>query len=396
MRKFLKALRFIPLLIWGLISLISQIILKCILALLMPLSKVLRTLFDKLHVSITLKLNLFYGMLYGLFFIGAYALTLSLCSSYLDVTIENSENLIFSLKLILGVAMSISFILFLLIGQLGVKKILLPIQKLDAAIKQTDAHQLQARLDISGTNDELKDLAKTFNSMMDRLEVFINKQKQFVSDASHELRTPIAVIQGYANLLERWGKDDPKILEESILAITQETDNMKQLVEKLLFLARSDKSTQVVEKSELNLSVLATQVVRETSFIDDEHEFVSTIEDDVLILADPNLLKELLRILVDNATKYTPENGHIEIIVRQTTHNVILGVKDTGIGIDHAHLPFLFERFYRVDEARTSETGGSGLGLAIAKWIVDIHDGKIYVDSKIGIGTEFIVFFNLF
>ncbi|MEG2196942.1 MAG: ATP-binding protein [Cellulosilyticaceae bacterium] len=290
--------------------------------------------------------------------------------------------------------MCISFILFLFLGRFATRSFLSSLKSMDETIKSIDTNKLDSRLNISGTKDELKDLAKTFNSMMDKLEIFINSQKQFVSDASHELRTPIAVIQGYANLLSRWGKDDPAILEESLESIKQETDNMKQLVEKLLFLARTDKNTQHVEKELLNLSNLANEVLKQTSFIDDKHLLKSSIAENIMIWGDSSLTKELLRIFIDNAIKYTPENGCIELVVKTSGKNVILAIKDTGVGIDSEHLPHIFERFYRVDEARHDQHGSSGLGLSIAKWIIDIHEAEVYVNSIINKGTEFIVFYN--
>jgi len=167
---------------------------------------------------------------------------------------------------------------------------------------------------------------------------------------------------------------------------------MKDLIEKLLFLARSDKNTLTVEKQPLNLSDISNQVLKEIQFIDDEHEFVSKIEEDIMIMGDAPLIKELIRLFVDNAIKYTPENGVITFYCVETSQNVVFSIKDTGIGIASEHIPYLFERFYRVDKARDKQTGGTGLGLAIAKWICDMHDGKIFVNSDVGEGSEFIVF----
>lgn len=240
----------------------------------------------------------------------------------------------------------------------------------------------------------MKDLAITFNEMLDRLELYMNQQKQFVSDASHELRTPIAIIQGYTEMLERWGKDDPAILEESINSLSQETANMKELLEKLLFLSRSDKKTLKVEKEPFNLSVLCHEVIKETGFIDDEHDILAKITEDVMLSGDRGLIKELIRILVDNALKYTPEGGSITLGCNISKQNVILSIQDTGIGIAREHIPHLFERFYRIDEARNKSTGGTGLGLAIAMQIIKVHDAQISVTSELNQGTSFLIFFN--
>lgn len=236
----------------ALISLISKIVLEMLIFILMPLSTFLRKSLDRIHLSITLKLNLFYGISYLFFFALTYIVTLKIYFCFIEKNIP-STNVISVLAIILLIVMTISFILFLLLGRFATRHFLSSLKSMNETIQSIDTNKLDSRLDISGTKDELKDLATTFNSMMDKLEVFINSQKQFVSDASHELRTPIAVIQGYTNLLSRWGKDDPAILEESLESIKQETDNMKQLVEKLLFLARTDKNTQHIETELLNL-----------------------------------------------------------------------------------------------------------------------------------------------
>ncbi|MEG0014583.1 MAG: ATP-binding protein [Cellulosilyticaceae bacterium] len=393
MRKLLKVPKLIIKVLLALISLFSKIILQLLIWFLTPLSLFLRKSLDRIHLSITLKLNLFYGTLYICCFVLTYAITLKIYLYYIEAHISSNQ-MISVLSLLIISMMCISFILFLFLGRFATRSFLSSLKSMDETIKSIDTNKLDSRLNISGTKDELKDLAKTFNSMMDKLEIFINSQKQFVSDASHELRTPIAVIQGYANLLSRWGKDDPAILEESLESIKQETDNMKQLVEKLLFLARTDKNTQHVEKELLNLSNLANEVLKQTSFIDDKHLLKSSIAENIMIWGDSSLTKELLRIFIDNAIKYTPENGCIELVVKTSGKNVILAIKDTGVGIDSEHLPHIFERFYRVDEARHDQHGSSGLGLSIAKWIIDIHEAEVYVNSIINKGTEFIVFYN--
>lgn len=373
---------------------ITHLILHILFFILNVLVKVLREFTNKLRFSIAFKLNLVYGFLYLSFFLGTYGLTLFLYYRYIESTLLTKDQFFMSLTIILSVTVVISFILFLIIGRRLANKILKPISTMNNLIENINAHKLDVRLDISGAKDELKDLARTFNTTLDRLEIFIEKQKQFVSDASHELRTPIAVIQGYANLLDRWGKQDPKVLEESISAIKQETDSMKDLVEKLLFLARSDNETQKIDKSIIDLSSLSKEVLKETLFIDDEHEFTSDFAEHALIEGDPKLIKELFRIFVDNAIKYTPENGTIKLITQVSGNNVIWAIKDTGIGMSDEHTSHIFERFYRADEARNKQYGGTGLGLSIAKWIIDSHQGKIYVKSKPHIGSEFIIFFN--
>lgn len=275
------------------------------------------------------------------------------------------------------------------IGSKASRKMLKPIENMTNTVKNIDVNVLSTRLDINGAQDELKDLAITFNSMLNRIEKSYDEQKQFVSDASHELRTPISVIQGYANLLKRWGKDDRDVLEEAIDAIKTESESMKELIEKLLFLARGDNSRQRIEITNFQINKLIDEIIKETMLIDKEHEIINNQNHNINIDADYNLLKEAIRVFIDNSIKYTPVNG--KIIVDSSlkdSSQVMISVEDTGIGINREDLPNIFNRFYRADKSRTKKTGGTGLGLAIAKWIILKHKGSINVKSKINEGTK--------
>lgn len=347
----------------------------------------------RLRFSISFKLNLFYTLSYSL-------LTLLILTGYfyyLNYIATQSSNdftqVLSSFSDSIPYIVVGSLIIFAVIGNSIAHKLLSPIKTMTQNVKQLDVTTL-ARLNTDLAKDELKDLALTFNEMLDRLELYMNKQKQFVSDASHELRTPIAIIQGYTDMLQRWGKNDPNILDESIASLCQETANMKELLEKLLFLSRSDKKTLKLCKSTFNLSKLFEQITKEIEFIDDTHYIEENIQKDILFTGDEALIKELIRIFIDNALKYTPEGGTITLSCISIKNNIILSIKDTGVGIPEACIPFLFERFYRVDEARTKDTGGSGLGLAIAKEIIDLHDGEISITSEPSVGTNFIIFLN--
>lgn len=269
------------------------------------------------------------------------------------------------------------------------KKFLSPLKSMTDTVREISINALDKRLNVKGSKNELKDLAKTFNEMLDRIESSVEQQNQFVSDASHELRTPISVIQGYANLLYRWGKDDREVLEESIAAIKSESENMKELVEKLLFLARGDKNAQRVEKEDFILSELIDELVRETKLIHKDHHIESDYNEKFSVYADRKLIKEALRIFMDNSIKYTKKGGTIKLDSHliQHTNTAVITVADTGIGISKENIPHIFERFYRADKSRTKSSGGTGLGLSIAKWILDMHQGTIDVWSELDIGT---------
>jgi len=250
-----------------------------------------------------------------------------------------------------------------------------------------NASRLDSRISVDGTQAELKKLAGAINGLLDRIGEAYRAQVRFVSDASHELRTPISVIQGYANLLDRWGKNDPKALQESIDAIKDEASNMKELVEKLLFLARGETNTLALALTAVDLASLVEEVLKETRIIDEGHEYSAELTP-VLISADESLMKQALRILVDNAMKYTPAGGHIKLSVSIRQDTACLTVQDDGIGIPPEALPNIFDRFYRADESRARATGGTGLGLSITRWIVERHGGHIEVLSREDLGTR--------
>lgn len=275
-------------------------------------------------------------------------------------------------------------------------KHLKPIKIMTEQVKDMSGNNLSTRLNVSGTKDELKDLAMTFNQMLNDIQKSYEREKQFVSDASHELRTPIAVIKGYAGMLNRWGKDDPAILEESIHAILGETDNMHSLVESLLFIARNDKGALKMDKVPFSFTELFAEIVKETRLIDSQHGITDTIDQNLMIHGSSDKLKQALRIFIDNSIKYTPDGGKITLSLRRSEHHAIVVISDDGIGISKEDLPHIFDRFYRADKSRTkmkeNQHGGTGLGLSIAKIIIEQHGGKIHVDSAIDEGTTFTLF----
>ena len=254
---------------------------------------------------------------------------------------------------------------------------------LEQAIEQIDIGDR-----LSTGDKDLQGLEDAINSMLSRMHDAYRQQAQFVSDASHELRTPIAVIQGYVRMLDRWGKDDEKVLEESIAAIKTETEHMKTLVEQLLFLARGDSGRQQLNPEPMDLSALMGEVLDEYRMIDESHEWRQGALDAAPVNADPALIKQAARILVDNAVRYTPEGGSIRLSAGTQDGRAFFEVQDGGIGIDAQDVPRIFDRFFRADPARARQNGGTGLGLSIARWIVERHDGYFEVVSRPGLGTR--------
>lgn len=248
---------------------------------------------------------------------------------------------------------------------------------------------------------ELQSIEVALNNLLYRMKESERQQTRFVSDASHELRTPIAVIQGYVNMLDRWGKEDESVLNESIEALKSESEHMKTLVEQLLFLARGDSGRNTLKKTEFDLTEVVREVWEESMMIDPEHRYVfkqANMEEhavlpQIMLNADVAMVKQSIRIFVQNAQKYSNKGDTITFSVNKEGHAVSYSIQDEGVGMQENDVMHIFERFYRSDEARNGATGGSGLGLSIAKWIVDAHGGNINVLSRPDFGTRFTVTF---
>lgn len=264
-------------------------------------------------------------------------------------------------------------------------------QNLEDAISKISPVTSDERIHIG--DSELQGLEDAINKLLDRMRDSYRQQARFVSDASHELRTPISVIQGYANMLDRWGKDDESVLEESIEAIKSESENMKNLVEQLLFLARGINGKTQLTPKEFLLNDMINEVFEESKMIDKNHIYSYINSEEINIYGDMGLLKQTARILVENASKYTPEGENI--ILRTGVNEKgepYFSVQDNGIGMDEKDVPHIFERFFRADTARVRKNGGTGLGLSIAKWIIDNHKGYFSILSRKEIGTRITVF----
>lgn len=268
------------------------------------------------------------------------------------------------------------------------------LHNLEDAIQSIEPSQ-GARL--STGNQELKGLEEAVNRLLDRMQAAYREQSRFVSDASHELRTPIAVIQGYASMLDRWGKTDESILDESIAAIKSESQHMKQLVEQLLFLARGDSGRQTISFASFDLKETMREVFEESEMIDGGHDWRLEAPGPVQMVGDEAMIKQAARILTDNASKYTPPGGSITIRAFLQGGMAAFSVQDSGQGIAAEDMPHIFERFYRADPARTGadkadKSGGTGLGLSIAEWIIKRHGGYFEALSWPGLGTRIAAF----
>jgi len=275
------------------------------------------------------------------------------------------------------------------VGRLMSVKTLKPVTDMIGLASEISILDLGRRIDVSGPDDEIGLLAKAFNDMIGRLEDAFEKQGRFISDASHELRTPISVIQGYANLLDRWGKDDPEILTESIESIKAETERMGTLVKKLLFLAGYEQNPRRMAAEEVSLNACLHEIIKEIGVMDLDHDVELIEEADVAVVSEYNLIKQALWIFIENSMKYAKDGAaHIVMTVFDDGGAGCVSIKDEGIGIKDEDVPFIFDRFYRGDKSRSQKTPGTGLGLSIADKILEAQKAKIDVSSEWGVGTE--------
>ncbi len=271
-------------------------------------------------------------------------------------------------------------------------KLFEPVRVMSATANRLTVNNLHSeRLNVEGTKNELKDLANVINAMLDRIETSYESQKQFVSDASHELRTPISVIQGYINMLNRWGSSNEEVLQESIEAIQNEARSMQDLVEKLLFLSRHDKKTLKLTKKRFNMRPLVEDMVKETKLVAVNRVINSPIIEDVIVYGDKQALKQAIRIFIDNAVKYTKDGDEITISCQKISDDCVITVSDTGIGMTRKDIDNIFNRFYRSEHVRNQNISGHGLGLSLAKLIILAHTGKIKVRSQYKKGSSFII-----
>ena len=289
-----------------------------------------------------------------------------------DALYENINDLLW---VIVFATIVVIIILFVTSGFLG-QVISRPIQRLTETMKTIEENKTYDQIELTNhKKDEINEMAKTFNRMISKLEESYAKQEQFVSDASHELKTPLTVIDSYIKLLNRWGKERPEILEEAIESIGSESSRMKYITEQLLELAKSEKIIET-EKEVLNIVPIVEKTIQRLQRAY-EHDIQFTTEQrDILIKVHEQSFVQLLIILLDNAKKYS--NNQIEVELKKQDETVSISVKDYGIGIPLEARAHVFDRMYRVDKARSRKTGGSGLGLSIAKRIVEQHNGTSF------------------
>lgn len=267
-----------------------------------------------------------------------------------------------------------------------------PVEHISKTIAEVEKDpQTMVRVPAMARNDELSDLADILNEMLDRMQRFIDQQSQFVEDVSHELRTPVAIVKGHMDLLNRWGKDDPQILNESISASLAEMQRMETLVQEMLDLTRAEQTEINFRHEATDVQDVVHQVYNNFQMIHPEFKF--SLEDDVheetIVSMYRDHLEQVLIILSDNAVKYTQERKEIHFAMSRTAKEVQVAVQDFGEGISPENAVRVFDRFYRVDKARSREKGGNGLGLSIAQKLIEGYGGSINLESAEGHGSIF-------
>ena len=269
-------------------------------------------------------------------------------------------------------------------------RVLRPLEVLSATVREMSIAQLHRRLPLSGTGDELDQLAKTFNDMFGRLEKAVEQMKDFTANISHELRTPLTALRGEAEVTlarARTESDYRTVLESQL----EEFAKLSKMIDQMLTLARAEAGQIKIARERVNLSSLAESLVDQMEPLASIREISLTADHagEVSVIGDSGWLERVILNLLDNAIKFTPQGGHVTVRVSRFSGEAVLEVQDDGIGIDAEALSHIFERFYRGDPSRSKELDGAGLGLSLAEWIVQAHHGRISVDSLPRKGTMF-------
>ncbi len=280
------------------------------------------------------------------------------------------------------------FLISLLIGWLVAGRVLRPLDRITAAARRIQATNLSDRIALAGPKDELKTLADTFDQMLERLETSFTAQRQFVADASHELRNPLAVIQTNADVA-LWDDGTPAPVKQRLEAVRRASERMRRLVDDLLALARLELATD--QRHEVDLGAVVNEVSDELAPLAEAYgiSVEHGSEPGLIVVADRDAIKRALANLLDNAFRYSPRGTPVHVVAARENGWAVLAVADSGPGLTPEEQEQVFERFWRSDSARSRESGGAGLGLAIVRRIAESHGGAVGVSSAPGSGSTF-------
>jgi len=307
-------------------------------------------------------------------------------------SLEDMEKALHTLLLILSITIPSALAVASLGGNFLANRALRPVEEVTNTARAITSHNLNRRIRIKKGKDEIGRLAETFNEMISRLDRSFKQMRQFSADASHELKTPLTVLKGEIEVaLRRERKNDEyrTVLESNL----EEINNMTKIVDDLLLLSHADNGEVPLTKSMIDLSHFLSEIQAQSQLLATAKSIHVSFHKNrsIYALADPLRLKSMMLNLVENGIKYSPEGSRIDIALEEDDGFALITVKDHGIGIPQEALPHVFDRFFRVDKARSRHEGGTGLGLSICKWVAEAHNGSISVKSELGKGSTFAV-----
>jgi two-component system OmpR family sensor kinase len=277
-------------------------------------------------------------------------------------------------------------------GYFLAKKSLKPVDEITRTARKITASRLKERIQVINPEDEIGRLAETLNDMIGRLEASFDEVTRFSMDASHELRTPLTIMRGEIELALREDQT-ANFYKETLMSLLEEVIRMTSIIDGLILLAKADKGIEKIKKSPLRLDSLVNEIKEDAEVLAEQKKINISVSklDEAVVIGDEIRLRQLMLNLIDNAIKYTPEGGKVTLLLEKSNGEVKFVVEDTGIGIPKHELSKIFDRFFRVDRSRSRMPDGLGLGLSISKWIAEAHGGKLFAESKVGIGSKFIV-----
>ncbi|BGE82444.1 HAMP domain-containing sensor histidine kinase [Staphylococcus petrasii] len=315
--------------------------------------------------------------------------------SVLVHSLEGYNNIVRSLYIVAIMFGVVATVITGFISYIISRQITKPLIRMSNKMNQIRRDGFQNKLELNTKYEETDNLIETFNDMMFQIEESFNQQRQFVEDASHELRTPLQIIQGHLNLIKRWGKKDPAVLEESLNISLEEMNRITKLVEELLLLTKDKVNIQALESEDVNINDEIRSRVKSLQQLHPDYQFDVHLANKPLNLhINRHQFEQLLLIFIDNAMKYDKEKKHIIIKTQLRNKQTSIEITDHGMGIPKEDQEFIFDRFYRVDKSRARSQGGNGLGLSIAEKIVQQYGGYIMVDSEVNQYTTFKIIFK--
>ena len=317
-------------------------------------------------------------------------------AGYVEIShsLDNFSQLMNYILIAMAIFALISLFLSALIGYVLASVLLKPLKELRDEMQRAKQHKFSKEVTFEYTaHDEIGELLTIYKQLMYEVGETIKRQDEFIHNISHELRTPVQVVEGHLSLLNRWGKEDKAVLDESLHISLEEIRKMKLLMEEMLKLARREQSQ---DTNETNILDTVIQVKQAYKTLAPNARVKHTIEPTLTAKIPPTALQQILRNLIDNSIKYNEHDPIIDITATKDQENIRLKISDNGIGIPENQLSRIFDRFYTVDASRTKSKGGSGLGLSIVNMLVKEYKGRIVVKSELGKGTSFSIYLPIF